>query len=195
MSQTALRAAVCSNTNTRVIRAIGVLGFALATALGAQIVVPLPHTPVPITAQTLVVLIAGVSLGARHGAAAMALYLLLGGVGYHAFHAGSWGLCVIAGPTGGYLLGFLAAQPVLGALTRPSAGRTPRWPALLGALLAGHAIIFACGLAWLGVWSGASLGRTLAMGLWPFLPGAVVKTAVALAFGLTAGRSIRRWYE
>ena len=110
--RTAIVAGVSSRSGLAA-AAAGVIGFALLTALGAAVRIPLPFTPVPITLQTLFVLLAGVTLGPRLGAASMAFYLLLGTAGYHVF-AGSerCGLQTIFGPTGGYLLGFLLAQPL-----------------------------------------------------------------------------------
>lgn len=183
------------------IRAGGVVGFAAATAVAAQVYIPLPHTPVPITLQTLVVMLAGVTLGARLGTVSMLFYLLLGAAGYYVFAGGAWGLAVLGGPTGGYLVGFVLAQPVLGALSRPVRARASGalrartgpgagWIRLLVALLAGQLVIFACGLTWLHLWSGGSVVDTLKLGLIPFLPGMVIKTAAALG---AAGALGRRW--
>lgn len=171
-------------------RAAGVVGFALATAAGACVAIPLPGTPVPLTLQTLFVLLAGVTLGPWLGTLSMAFYLLLGTAGYHVFASGSWGLSTVFGATGGYLLGFVLAQPVLGALTRPGERNGLRLPL---ALLAANAIIFASGLTWLAFWSGAGLRQTLMWGLWPFVPGLVLKTTIALGLGHMALRTARRW--
>lgn len=170
--------------------AAGVVGFALLTALGAQAALPLPGTPVPLTLQTLVVLLAGAALGPRWGMLSMAFYVLLGSVGYHVFALGNWGFATIAGPTAGYLLGFLLAQPAVGRLTR-----TGRRDDVLLALLAGHAIIFACGLAWLALWAGADLQTTLAWGLWPFVPGMLLKSAAALAIAPVLVKRLRPKFE
>lgn len=169
-------------------KAVGVVGFALATAVAANIAVPLPGTPVPMTLQTLCVLLAGVTLGPRLGAASMAFYLLLGTTGYHVFAAGSWGLTTVAGATGGYLIGFVLAQPILGSLTKSN---DRPWRSLAVAMLAGNAVIFGCGLTWLALWSGGGLTQTLAWGLWPFVPGLVIKTALAIGIGRVALRRAR----
>ncbi len=174
------------------VRAVGVVGFALATAAGACVAIPLPGTPVPLTLQTLFVLVAGVTLGPRLGTLSMAFYLLLGTAGCHVFAGGNWGLSTVFGATGGYLLGFVLAQPVLGKLARPGECLGSR---LLLAVLAGNVVIFACGLTWLGLWSGAGLRQTFMWGLWPFVPGLVVKTAIALAVGHLALRRARRWFD
>lgn len=144
-------------------------------ALSARIVVPLPFTPVPVTAQTLAVLVLAGLLG-RWGAASVALYLAAGASGLPVLAENWGGLARFAGPTGGYLLGFLLGAYVAGWLAERSRGRALP---LLGALLSGQAIIYACGLLWL---SRFVPGNTLLVaGLYPFLPGDAVKLALALA--------------
>jgi biotin transport system substrate-specific component len=195
----AVRPAVCASSvpSPRVLwwtRLAGVSTFALATALGAQLVVPLPHTPVPITLQSLPVLLAGVVLGPRHGALSMALYVLLGSVGYHIFAGGTFGPATVLGATGGYLLGFVLAQPVIGKLTVPVGGRVG-WGRLFLALLAGKGVIFACGLAWLHAWAQGSVVQTLAWGLWPFVPGLVVKLGLAYLSACAVPPRARAWFQ
>ena len=162
------------------IQAAGVLGFALLTAAGAMVAIPLPGTPVPITLQTFFVILAGMTLGSRLGLASMGFYLLLGMTGYHVFAAASWGAGTVLGPTGGYLLGFVLAQPVIGHISRRARGRLP---ALLAAACAGNAVIFAAGLIWLHLWMHTSPAATLTMGLAPFVPGLVAKTFAAASGG------------
>ncbi|MBU0641099.1 MAG: biotin transporter BioY [Planctomycetes bacterium] len=169
--------------------ALSVVGFALLTAAGAHLAVPLPGTPVPMTLQTLFVLLAGVTLGPRLGALSMLFYLLLGSTGYHVFALGNWGFTTIFGATGGYLLGFVLAQPVIGLLAKPD---QKRWQRGFAAVVAGNAIIFGCGLIWLSLWMGTGLGQTLAFGLWPFIPGMLVKTALAGTLGGLVQPSVRR---
>ena len=171
------------------LQAAGVVGFALLTAAGAHLAVPVPGSPVPITLQTLFVLLAGMTLGPRFGALSMGFYLLLGMTGYHVFAAASWGQGNIFGATGGYLIGFVLAQPVIGALSRRSNSprasltRLSMTSSLLAAALAGNLIIFTIGLVWLQLWMNTAPVQTLAMGLWPFVPGLVLKTAAAVAGG------------
>lgn len=174
------------------LRVAGVVGFALATAVGARIAIPLPTTPVPITLQTLFVLLTGISLGPRLGTLSMAFYLLLGTTGYHVFAGANWGLQTICGPTGGYLLGFIIAQPIIGRLSRAEHNT---WAGLPAAVLAGNAIIFACGLSWLALWSGAGWQQTLQWGLWPFLPGLFVKALLVLGLGRPALLRVRPVFE
>lgn len=173
-------------------KVMGVVGFALATAVCANISVPIPGTPVPMTLQTVCVLLAGVTLGARLGALSMAFYLLLGTAGYHAFAGGEWGLTTVLGATGGYLIGFVLAQPVIGALTN---ARGCTWRRLVTAILAGNGIIFGCGLLWLWLWSGGGLSQALAWGLWPFIPGLIIKSGLAIGIGRAALQKARPVFD
>jgi biotin transport system substrate-specific component len=177
-----------SNAHSRVwYGAAGVVGFAALTAIGAHVAIPLPYTPVPITLQTLVVLLAGITLGPRLGLASMGLYLLLGTVGYRVFADQGWGWPALCGATGGYLLGFVAAQPLIGRLARRGT-----WHSLLAASFAGNAVILGCGTIWLAVCLGLDAQTALAKGLWPFLLGDALKTALAATAGRAALPYARR---
>lgn len=195
MPATASAAAPPAAGRLLLIRVAGVAGFGLAAALGAQVAIPLPQTPVPITLQTLPVLLAGAALGPGYGALSMGLYVVLGTVGYHVFAGGAWGLPTLLGATGGYLVGFIIAPAAVGALTGRPAGAGRRWLRLLAALLAGKAAIYACGLAWLHVWAGATLAQTLAWGLWPFVPGLVLKTLLAAGLAGGLAPAVRKWFD
>lgn len=170
-------------------RVTGVVLFAALTALSARVAIPLPDTPVPITLQTLVVVAAGLTLGPRLGLASMAFYLLLGACGYHVFSLGQWGLATVAGATGGYLLGFALCQPLVGWMSRRG-----RIIDLIAATLVGNAVIFACGVPWLGWWLSVDAPTALRLGFWPFAVWALVKGAgsAALAWPL---RGVRRWLD
>ncbi len=175
-----------------------VVGFAALVAALAQLAVRLPFTPVPITGQTLGVLLAGGALGSRRGAASLGLYALAGALGVPVFapdlgdgvtwHAGVpwlgssgavWGL-----PSGGYVVGFIGAAWVVGRLSERGWDRS--WRALL-ALLAGNAALYVPGLLWLGYWGvengwtsgGSVVADTLEWGLWPFVAGDLAKLYVA----------------
>lgn len=181
-------------------KAAGVVGFALFTALAAQITIPLPGTPVPITLQTFAVMLAPLALGAWGGMASMALYVVLGLVGLPVYADASGGWHVVYGATFGYLLGFIACQPVMARVLGAGSERSTSLRRVLGAMVAGHAVVFALGLAWLWVVldranPGVGLSETLAKGLWPFVPGSVFKTALALlvASDLTLWARRRGW--
>jgi biotin transport system substrate-specific component len=167
------------------------IGFAALTGLAAQVRIPLPFTPVPITLQTFAVLLAGMVLGARWGGTSQVLYAGLGAAGVPWFTGATAGLASILGPTGGYIVGFVVAAVAVGYAT----GRAPRFrrfPALLGVLLvANFVVIYGVGLPWLWGWLSFVKGapvttmELLTMGLFPFVAGDVVKllgaTAVARA--------------
>src|SRR5215831_1315226 len=151
-------------TRSTGITAIGIVGFAAAVAAASQIAVPLPWTPVPITLQPMLVILAGMWLGPRAGAASMALYLAAGAIGLPVFTPiGAPGLARFFGPTGGYLLAYPFAAFVAGALSRRASTLTGRW----AAAVAGVAVIFAGGLAQLSLFYG-SVTRAAALGVTPF---------------------------
>jgi biotin transport system substrate-specific component len=151
--------------------ALAVLGGALLIALSARARMPLPFSPVPVTLQTLAVLWVGAQLGARRGALATLVYLGGGALGLPCFAGGG-----LLGPTGGYLLGFVAAAHLVGTLFERGWGRRPT--TALAALLLGNGVIYAVGLPWLTAFVGAR--PALALGLLPFVPGDVAKALCAL---------------
>lgn len=159
-----------------------VMAGSWALALFAQIAIPLPHTPVPITGQSFAVLMLGVLLGSRKGAASVMAYLAQGACGLPFFAGGKAGLAILSGVTAGYFAGFVAAAYVAGWLAEKGADRNVFTSVL--AMLVGTAVIFAFGLSWLSVILPA--GSVLALGLYPFLPGALIKL-VAAAVLLPAG--------
>jgi biotin transport system substrate-specific component len=146
----------------------------LAVAVAAQISVPLPGSPVPVTAQTLALLLVGFFLGARAGALALALYVAEGVAGLPVFAGGGAGPGVLFGPTAGYLLVFPPAAFVAGALASPRSSV----PRIVAASLASHAVVFAGGLIVLTRFVGAQ--GAVAAGLLPFLPGEAIKIAAAV---------------
>ena len=154
-----------------------VLSGSVLLALSAQISVRIGA--VPVTAQTLAVLLLGTLLGARRGAAAVLAYLAEGASGLPVFAGGMAGPLYMAGPTGGYLAGFVGAAWLTGLLAERGWDRRI-WTTVL-AMLAGDAVLFAAGVAWLSVLCGGLLGAkgALALGLWAFLPGEAIKIAAA----------------
>lgn len=155
---------------------LALLGSAL---LAASAQVSLPMWPVPATLQTLAVLLLGALGGSRLGAASVALYILEGAMGLPVFANGTGGLAVLAGPTAGYLAGFLAAAWLAGL-----AGRgLPRQAAVLTAT---HLLLFVPGVAWLAGFVGWE--KALVAGFAVFIPGTVVKTALAVALLRAARR-------
>jgi len=152
-----------------------VVGGAALTAALAQVAIPL--WPVPITGQTLAVLLVGSSLGAARGALSMVLYALVGALGAPIFSEASGGTGVLFGATGGYIVGFVLAAAFTGWLAQR------RWERGLVrgmlAFIAGSAVVFLVGLPWLQVSLGLTWSQTLASGLYPFIIGGVVKAVIA----------------
>lgn len=146
-----------------------------------------PFVPVPMTLQTLVVLLLGAAYGWRLGAATVGAYLIEGAAGLPVFAGPMAGPAYLAGPTGGFLLGFLLAAAVVGVLAERGWNRTP---ARLVALMAlGHLVIFAAGLAWLAQFAG--FARAWTLGAEPFVLATLLKTALAAAL-LQAGWTFAR---
>jgi biotin transport system substrate-specific component len=165
-----------------------VVGFSLLTALAAQVVVPLPFTPVPLTAQTFAVLLTGALLGPRLGVLAMLAYLAEGAAGLPFFRAGAGGVQQLSGVTAGYLFAFPAAAFVTGCLAERGWDR--RFITAAAAMALGSVLILAGGWAWLALMfrTGAEAFR---LGVAPFLLGDVVKIVLAAAT-LPAGWALLR---
>jgi biotin transport system substrate-specific component len=177
-------------------------GFALLTALGAFVWVPLPPFGVPQTLQTLMVLLCALALGPRLGAASMGLYVVAGVVGVPLFAQGEAGWVTIFGQTGGYLVGFVLCQTVAHAVIRRRDGSLRGWGAVVVAGLAVHAVVFACGVPWLYVVRNLdpqaapiTLGDAVFGGFVVFIPGTLIKVAMAtlLARMLLPAVAARVW--
>lgn len=164
-------------------RVLGVLVFAAATAFGARISVPIPGTAVPVTLQTLFVVLSGLLLGPWLGAASQATYIAAGLMGAPVFAAGL-GPMALVGPTGGYLLAFPAAAWVAGRIAgAPRRGAAEVARVAIGSTLA-SAVILLSGAARLSLLVGGP-GRALVLGVMPFLVGDALKLCLAL---LASGR-------
>lgn len=154
---------------------LGAAGFVLAVAAASQIAIPIPGTPVPLTLQPMLVVIAGMMLGPRVGAASMVAYLALGALGLPVFTPiGAPGLARLIGPTGGYLIAYPAAAFVAGSLATRLPSLAGRWVAAT----AGVAVLFVGGIAQLTVLTG-SVERAVLLGLTPFAALDVVKAFIA----------------
>ena len=154
-----------------------VIAASLVTAAAAQIEIRLPWTPVPITGQTFAVLLSGTVLGARRAFLGQCLYLLEGTLGLPFFAGGAAGVAKLLGPTGGYLIAFPFAAAMTGAFAEHALDRTPVRMFLV--MIAGSIVIFGLGLGQLSRFvPGEAL---LASGLLPFVPGDLIKAALAAA--------------
>jgi biotin transport system substrate-specific component len=152
-------------------------GGVLFLAAMAQIAIPVPGSPVPVTGQTLGVLLIGTTYGSGLGLATFAMYLLAGIVGAPVFAGASFGVEKITGATGGYLIGMMVATYLLGVLAKRRLDQ--RFLTSLPSMLFGTLIIFSFGLIWLHHFTGKDWAWTIAAGLTPFIVGEALKIAIA----------------
>jgi biotin transport system substrate-specific component len=164
--------------------------FSGLIGLSARLVIPLPLTPVPITGQTFAVLLTGALLGSRVGVLAVLFYLAEGCLGLPVFSAGARGLVHLAGPTGGYLMGFILAAYVVGRLAERGWDR--RYSSALAMMLVGELVILALGVVVLARFIPAD--HVLMAGVWPFLPGDVLKAMLAAALLPTGWKALAKWW-
>ena len=184
-----LRSAVLPRTGLGADVLLVVAGAALV-ALAAQISLPLPFTPVPITGQTFAALLVGASLGSLRGLASLLFYWLVGLAGAPVYQGQNEGWEYFLGPTGGYLVGFIAAAALTGWLAERRWDR--RFSSALAAMLCGNVVIYACGVPWLAAELDASLETALEKGLYPFIVGDLLKLYLAAALLPGAWRLVAR---
>ena len=158
--------------------------FACLTGLAAQIRIPLPFTPVPVTGQVLAVLLSGIVLGGCYGGVSQLFYLGLGVVGLPWFSGGIGGLAVIAGPTGGYIIGFIPAALAIGWLTDKYVS-AKRFHFQLLLMSVGVGIIYIFGAARIAILMNTGFSRTMQLAVIPFIPIDLIKSV--LAAGVSAG--------
>lgn len=149
---------------------------ALFVAGLAQIEIPLPFTPVPITGQTFGVLLVGAALGSKCGAASLTSYLAMGTLGLPFFAGGAHGLDILIGATGGYLIGFVIAAYIVGLLAERGLERSMRTSII--PFIVGTIIIYLCGVGWLAIILG-SFTKAITAGFLPFLIGDAIKLLAA----------------
>lgn len=164
------------------------LGFNLVLVGCAYLSFSLPFSPVPITGQTFGVLLVAMALGRVRGSGVVLAYLAEGAAGLPVFAGGAAGVGALAGPTGGYLIGFLLAAYLTGWLA--DHGWDRGYFKSVVAMLAGSVLIFLCGLAQLSLFVPA--GTVLAMGLYPFIVGGIVKMSLAAVILPSVWKFIKR---
>jgi biotin transport system substrate-specific component len=176
LSATSLRTSLIPRA-TALSNAVLVVSGVLGLAALAQIAIPVPGSPVPVTGQTLGVLILGTTYGSTLGVTTFALYMLAGIAGAPVFANSGHGLDRIVGATGGYLIGMLVATFVLGQLARFRLDQ--KFLTALPSMLIGTVITFSFGLVWLQQYTEQSWSLTINAGLTPFIVGEALKIAIA----------------
>jgi biotin transport system substrate-specific component len=164
-----------------------VAGTALLT-LSAKIKLPLPY--VPMTLQTLVVLLIGAAYGWRLGVTTVMAYLAEGAAGLPVFAGPGGGLAPLVGPTGGYLFGFVAAAFITGWLSERGWDRSV--PRLFVAMAIGHIVILAAGFAWLAFGARLGMGKAWAVGVVPFIAASMIKNALGAVLIPAVRRAVDR---
>ena len=175
--------------NKTLCRIIGISVFVILTALGAFVRIPLPFSPVPITLQTFFVLLSGAFLGSNLGAITQLSYISLGALGLPVFTNAGSGLLYLFGPTGGYLIGFVAVAFFVGWLAERGWDRRV-WTAV-PAMLAGETVLYVFGLLWLVHF--VTVDKVLQVGLYPFVVGDLIKVAAAALILPSAWLLLRRF--
>ncbi|NLY43126.1 MAG: biotin transporter BioY [Clostridiaceae bacterium] len=160
--------------------------FTALVAVSGYISIPVPFSPVPITAQSMAVMLTGCILNVRQSIMSMVTFLLLGTIGIPVFAGGRSGIGVLAGPTGGYLIGFLVAAIII-SLLKGSANKIIR----LGmANILGSIIIYIIGTSWLMFVTGTGLYEAIAIGVLPYIPGDLLKCFAATLVGYTVNNQL-----
>ncbi len=159
-----------------------ILGGSVVIALSARLAIMLPFSPVPVSGQTFAVLMAGALLGSRRGSCTVIAYIAAGAAGLPVFALGRAGPTVLLGPTGGYLIGFIAAAYITGMLAERGWDR--HVGTTIAAMVLGNCTIYVPGLVWLAILTGVR--NALNMGFYPFIPGDFLKIVLA-AVVLPAG--------
>jgi biotin transport system substrate-specific component len=174
-----------SAATSAVTKAALVVFGSLLLAVSAQFKIPL--YPVPVTGQTLAVLLIGMTYGPRLGGITLAAYLFEGALGLPVFAGGAAGAAVLMGPTAGYLFGFLLAAIAMGYLAERGMGRTV--VSTIAAMVIGNCVIYLCGALWLANFIG--FGQAIAAGVLPFLYGDALKLVVAAGLMPWAWRAVK----
>jgi biotin transport system substrate-specific component len=162
-------------------------GGAAFVGLAAQIAIPLPFTPVPLTLQTFAVLLTGAALGSVRGSLAMLLYAAVGMLGFPWFAQGSSGF---AAPSFGYILGFVVAAFIVGRIAE--GGATKSVSRTAGLMVIGNLVIYAIGVSWLKLSLGVDYATAISLGVTPFLIGDAIKIAAAAGLLPLTWKGLRR---
>ncbi|MGI9861066.1 biotin transporter BioY [Moorella naiadis] len=165
--------------------------LAALVAVLAQISIPLPFTPVPITGQVLGVLLAGAILGKNKGTLAMVVYLLLGAIGLPVFARGGAGLATFASPSGGYLWGFILGVYAMGLILERGHSE-PGYPRLIAGMLLCLVVVYTLGTLQLMALLHVNLVKGLLLGVIPYIPLDLAKLILAAAVSYRVRRALRQ---
>ncbi len=163
--------------------------FTALIIIAGYIQIPLPFTPVPITLQTMAVMLAGLLLSPRQAGLSMVIYVLIGAIGLPVFAGGHGGLDVIVGPTGGYLISWIPAA-ILVSLMKGNSENLLR--AVVSAFVGGIVLVYAMGVPWLAFSTGMSLEKAITVGAIPFIAGDVFKLVLAMMVYFPVSRQLKR---
>ena len=178
-----------AENNSQKIFRYGILSFTGSALIALCAQVSVPFYPVPVTMQTFSVILIGLTYGWRLGGITVALYLIEGSIGLPVFAGGKGGMIVMMGPTAGYLYGFFLAAVACGWFTERGFDRS--YLKLIVPLLAGNVLLYTSGLIWLGNFIGWDK-PVLDLGLYPFIPGDLLKIALAAVLLPTVWKYIER---
>ncbi|MDU4959677.1 MAG: biotin transporter BioY [Sporomusaceae bacterium] len=163
--------------------------FAALTAVLGLISIPLPFSPVPVSGQSLGIMLAGSILTVRQAVFSVLTFVLIGAVGVPVFSGMTGGLGIVLGPRGGYYFGFLVAALVIALIVRQ---RSSLWRLALANLLGGIGVVYLFGVLWLNAVTGMGLEKAVVAGALPFIPGDLFKVAAAVFIGAALNRRLHR---
>ena len=178
-----------AENNSQKIFRYGILSFTGSALIALCAQVSVPFYPVPVTMQTFAVILIGLTYGWRLGGITVALYLVEGAIGLPVFAGGKGGIIVLMGPTAGYLYGFFLAAVACGWFTERGFDRS--YLKLIVPLLAGNVLLYTSGLIWLGNFIGWDK-PVLELGLYPFIPGDLMKIALVAVLLPTVWKYVDR---
>ena len=178
-----------AENNSQKIFRYGILSFTGSALIALCAQVSVPFYPVPVTMQTFAVILIGLTYGWRLGGITVALYLIEGSIGLPVFAGGKGGMIVMMGPTAGYLYGFFLAAVACGWFTERGFDRS--YLKLIVPLLAGNVLLYTSGLIWLGNFIGWDK-PFLDLGLYPFIPGDLLKIALVAVLLPTVWKYVER---
>jgi len=161
--------------------------FATLIAVSGYILIPLPFSTIPVTAQTLAVMLTGSLLPVRHASVSLLIFLMMGIIGLPVFSGGNAGLGIIIGKTGGYLIGFLAGAALISVLK----GKNPGFLRLLIVnVIGGIIVIYSFGVLWLNYITGIGISKAVIFGALPFIPGDIIKIVIAALITLKLSKHV-----